>query len=230
MNIVESLRVAFGALLSNRLRSILTMLGIIIGVSAVVTLVTLGQGFQDYITGTFQSIGSNLLFIIATRPNGPNAKLIKAKPLTMDDVQAIGNPVNVPGIAAVVPSYIVGTTIVANGNSVSLAITGTTANWEDVRDWHAADGRFIDDTDVNTTARVAVLGTGVRKKLFGTGGDVVGQTIRINDIPFTVIGVLTEKGGPGPQDEILVMPITTGLTRLGAAPGRCRSANQQWRL
>src|SRR5258708_22042072 len=138
MNIVESLRVAFGALLSNRLRSILTMLGIIIRVSAVVTLVTLGQGFHDYITGTFQSIGSNLLFIIATRPHGPNAKLIKAKPLTIHDAQAIGNPVNVPGIAAVVPSYIVGTTIVANGNSVSLAITGTTANWEDVLHWHAA--------------------------------------------------------------------------------------------
>src|SRR5258708_36286788 len=100
MNIVESLRVAFGALLSNRLRSILTMLGIIIGVSAVVTLGTLGQGFQDYITGTFQSIGSNLLFIIATRPNGTNPNVIKNNPLTIDDVQAIGNPLHVPGSAS----------------------------------------------------------------------------------------------------------------------------------
>src|SRR5450432_2901795 len=152
MNALESFRVAFGALLSNRLRSILTMLGIIIGVSAVVALVTLGQGFQDYVASTFQGIGSNLLFVIATTPNGPNAKLIKAKPLTMDDVQAIANPINVPGVKAVVPSYLVGTTLVANGNSESLAISGTTANFESVRDWHTFDGRFLDDTDINTTA------------------------------------------------------------------------------
>src|SRR5664279_414435 len=223
MNALESFRVAFGALLSNRLRSILTMLGIIIGVSAVVALVTLGQGFQDYVASTFQGIGSNLLFIIAQTPNGTNAKLIKAKPLTIDDVQAIGNPLNVPGLSAVVPSYNVGTSIVANGNSDNLAITATTANWEAVRDWHLSDGRFLDDTDVNTTARVAVLGTTVVKKLFGAGADVVGQSIRINDIPFNVIGVLTEKGGLGPQDEIVVIPITTGLTRLGDASARTSS-------
>src|SRR5260221_4942658 len=141
MNLLESLRVAFGALLSNRLRSILTMLGIIVGVSAVVALVTLGQGFQDYVTGTFASIGSNLIFVIPTRPNGQDAKLIKAKPLTMDDVQAMSSPLNVPGIAAVVPRYIVGTTLVANGHSMNPAITGATAHLEDLRDLDTSDRR-----------------------------------------------------------------------------------------
>jgi putative ABC transport system permease protein len=223
MSVFESFRVAFGALFANRLRSILTMLGIIIGVGAVVSLVSLGQSFQDYIVSQFNSIGSNMLFVASSKPSGPNGNLVKVKPLTMDDAAAISNPLNVPGLEDIAPSYVVNVVVVANGNSDTLLIYGSKPSWENILEWHTSDGRFIDDNDVNTTARVAVVGTTIVTKLFGAGADAIGQEIRINGVPFHIIGVLTEKGGLGNQDETIVVPITTAQSRLGDASSRTTS-------
>ena len=225
MNIFEAFRLALTGLLSNRLRSILTMLGIIIGVSAVIALVSFGQGIQNYIANTFQSLGSNLMFILPNTPSGPNAKTIKVKPLTLEDSKAIANPQNVSGVLAVAPIYTLYATTVVNKNDLVVQVGGTTPYWQDAREWYPKEGRFIDDNDVASAAHVAVLGTSVVKKMFDPGADVVGQEIRVNSIPFRIIGVLATKGGGGlaDPDKIMIIPITTALTRLGDARARTSS-------
>jgi len=229
MNILESFRVALTGLMMNRLRSVLTMLGIIIGVGAVIALVSFGQGFQDFVNRTFQSIGSNLVFVAPSLPSGAAAKIVRPKPLTMTDVQAIANPMYVPGVAAVAPQYMVNVKVVAEANDVTIQVIGTTPVWQTVRDWTVNVGRFFDESEVSSAARVAVLGTSTVKKLFESGTDPVGQEIRINNIPFRVIGVLTSKGGAGftDQDQTVMVPITTAQTRLGPASARTTSGAYQ---
>ena len=228
MNIFEAFRLALTGLLSNRMRSILTMLGIIIGVSAVIALVSFGQGIQNYIVNTFQSLGSNLMFILPNQPSGPNAKNIKAKPLTLEDAKAIANPQNVSGLVAVAPMYSIYAMTVVNKNDLLVQVGGTTPAWQDAREWYTKEGRFIDDNDIAADSHVAVLGTSTVKKLFDAGDDVIGQDIRINNIPFRVIGVLETKGGGGlaDPDKIVLVPITTALTRLGDT--KARTSNGQY--
>jgi putative ABC transport system permease protein len=223
MRFIESLRVAWTALLSNRLRALLTMLGIVIGVAAVITLISLGQSFQTFLNAQFQSIGSNLIFVIPAVPSGPNSKTIKSKPLTYPDALAIANPLNVQGLDGVAPVYNVTARVVFGNNNPAQQITGTTTAFLNVRDWSVKEGHFFEDTDVTTAARVAVLGVDTVKKLFEDGEDPIGQDIRINNIPFRVIGVLTAKGGGsnfGSLDETVVVPISTAQTRLGNANAR----------
>src|SRR5260221_3645700 len=127
MNFFELFRLAFSALITNRLRSLLTVLGIIIGVAAVVTLVSFGQSYQSYVDSQFQGIGANMLFIGSNNPTGPNANLVKPKPLTLGDAAAIADPQNIDGITAVAPAYNVGGAIlVANSISMTQSVTGTT--------------------------------------------------------------------------------------------------------
>ncbi len=226
MAILESFRLALTGLVVNRLRSTLTMLGIIIGVSAVIALVSFGQGIQNYIVNTFQSLGANLVVVLPMTPSGPNAKNIKAKPLTMDDARAIANPFQVSGVKVVAPLYSTYAILVVGANSLVSQVSGTTPAWQDARDWYPAEGRFIDETDVATSASVAVLGTSTVKKLFKAQAEPLGEAVRINNIPFKVIGVLKAKGGGGSlvdPDEVIVVPITTALTRLGDETARTSS-------
>src|SRR4051812_6987786 len=123
MNFLELFRVAISALMANRLRSVLTMLGIIIGVGAVLALISFGQGFQNYVNQSVQSFGTNQLTINKTNPSGPNAKLLKSKSLTMDDAAAIANPQNVSGLIGVSPEFSAGGSIVANGNTSTANVT-----------------------------------------------------------------------------------------------------------
>ena len=196
MNLLELFRIAVSALLSNRLRSALTMLGIIIGVGAVLALVSFGQGFQNYVNQSVQSFGTNQLTINQTNPSGPNAKLLKSKPLTMADAQAIANPSNVTGLAGVSPEFSAGNnlSIVANSNTASSDVTGVTASWLTVRDRVLKAGRFITQADVDTSERVAVIGTTTVTDLFGTDLDPLGQEIRVSNVTFTVIGLLETSG------------------------------------
>ncbi len=214
MRLVESLRVALSALLANRLRSALTMLGIVIGVAAVIALVSLGQGFQRYVNNQFQALGSNLIMVFPANPGGPNARTVKPKPLTMDDARAIANPIYVSDVQAVAPEFSVSSTVTANANSLGMGVTGTIPAWSQVRDWAVADGRFIEDTDIESSARVVVLGATTVAKLLDPGSEPVGQLIRINNIPFRVIGVLVTKGGVGNADQVAIVPISTAQTRL----------------
>ncbi len=225
MSFLESFRLALAGLLANRLRSALTMLGLIIGVGAVIALVSFGQGFQDYVGSTFEAIGSNLLFVVSSRPTSPDGKILRPKPLTLADAQAIANPSNVPGLMAVAPTYGVVAKLIANGNTVTEQISGITPAWQIVRDWPVSEGRFIEDVDVTAASRVAVLGTGAAKKLFE--GDAVGEDLRINNIPFRVIGILQEKGGLGNEDQTVLIPITTAQTRLADSSARTTSGEYQ---
>ncbi|HLY27913.1 MAG TPA: ABC transporter permease [Aggregatilineales bacterium] len=228
MSIIESFRIAIRGLLANRLRSGLTMLGLVIGIGSVISLVSFGNGFQSYVNQTFSSIGSNLLFIVAIPTTGPDAKSLKSKPLTMDDAVAIANPQNVAGIAAVAPQYTLIGKMVENGYDFTGQVLGVTPPWQNIRNWPLTEGRFIEDTDVSQQTRVAVLGSAAVSKLFDGGTDPVGQDIRINNVPFRIVGTLQEKGGIGNPDLSVLIPISTAQARM--ADSTVRTANGQYKV
>ncbi len=217
MTILESIRVALSGLASNRLRALLTMLGIIIGVGAVIALVSFGQGVERYVKSRFESIGSNLLFVFSSTPQGSNPA--EVKPITLADTDSIGNPLYVPSVARAAAEYDVFCIVVSGHNDTGLAVSGVTPTYQDVREWYPSEGRFIEDADVTTSARVAVLGKSIVTKLFDPSVDPVGQTIRLNNIPFRVIGTMETRGGTafGDADAVIFIPISTGQTRLADA-------------
>jgi putative ABC transport system permease protein len=215
--LLDSIRIAISGLAANRLRALLTMLGIIIGVGAVIALVSFGQGVERYVKRTFQSIGSNLLFVFAQAPANSNADL---KPITMDDATAIGNPLNAPSVSLVATQYNVFAVISFGREAIALTVAGVSPSYSDIRDWRPSAGRFVDDEDISLASRVVSLGTAVVKALFPPDIDPIGQTIRINNVPFRVIGVMEERGGSGfggNEDEVLFIPISTAQTRLTQA-------------
>src|SRR5579859_578592 len=147
MSPFELFLLALGALLHNRLRSLLTVLGIVIGVAAVIALVSFGTSYQNYVDSQFQGIGATRLFISQSRPNGVAAQGFKAKPLTMGDVKAIENPNNAPDVATVAPMFNVSGTLVANSESMSASLTGTTETYLTVQGQQIAVGRFVSAAD-----------------------------------------------------------------------------------
>ncbi len=219
MNLLESTRVALHSLGANKLRSTLTMLGIIIGVGAVIALLSVGQGAGAAITSQIQGIGSNLIFVFPGQSSqaGVRAALGTASTLTLADSAALEESSCCPDIAEVAPIYSRSAQVTAGGNNTNTTVTGTTPSYETVRNFHAARGRFFDTRDLDTAARVAVLGTMTAKTLFGNQ-DPVGQPIKINRVPFKVIGIMEEKGGTSSfgssQDDVIIMPITSAQRRL----------------
>jgi putative ABC transport system permease protein len=216
MNVLESMRVALRSLGANKLRSTLTMLGIIIGVGAVIALLSIGQGAGAAITEQVQGIGSNLIIVFpgaVTRAGQPPT----SGTLTLTDSNALEDRVCCPSIAVVAPVYQRTAQISYGGNNVNSQVTGVTPSYEAVRNWRTASGRFIDERDLQTSARVTVIGKATAKNLFGTQ-DPIGKSIKINRIPFKVIGVMVEKGGTsmfgGNQDDVLFVPLTTAGQRL----------------
>ena len=220
MNLVESFRIALRALTANKMRSILTMLGIIIGVAAVIALMSVGQGVQALVQEQLQSAGSNLLIIIPgsikdAQPGDPRTRR-PSNPLTNGDWLAIRDPLNVPHILAAVPEADGRANVSYGKTTLNLTITGTNDEYPFVRNFYPADGRFISAEDVAGEARVAVLGKDVAKKLFPSDVYPIGQSIRINNIPFRVIGVMEGKGGGsfGSFDTLVFVPVTTAQQRL----------------
>ena len=192
MNIWESVRLAVKALVANKMRAALTMLGIIIGVGAVITLMSVGQGVQEYITAQFQSIGSNLFFVM---PGSTTVELKKPAYLTTKDVEALRDPVLAPDVLYVAPEASTGKLVSIPGEDKEEQIRGVTAEYSLVRGWKPAVGRFITHEDNQTLARVAVLGKETANYFFPDNPDPSGEIVRINGIPFRVIGVMEEKGG-----------------------------------
>jgi len=220
MNLLESFRIALRALAANKMRSILTMLGIIIGVAAVIALMSVGQGVQAMITEQLQSAGSNLLIIMPgslkdAQPGDPRLQR-PSNPLTNGDWMAIRDPLNVPHLLAVVPEADGRASVTFGKTTMSLAVTGTNEEYPFVRNFMPADGRFLNEEDVLGEGRVAVLGSNVAEKLFPADIYPLGQSIRINNIPFRVIGVMEKKGGGsfGSFDDIVFVPFTTAQQRL----------------
>ena len=219
MNFYEAVRVAMLALAANKLRSGLTMLGIIIGVGAVIALLSLGRGVEKFFVDQFTSLGTNLLFIVPGQLGGgpPQERGRDVGILTMNDSYAIANPLRVPDVIAVSPE-VTGRVVVARGSSdLDVSVSGVTASYQDALLGDAAIGSFIGETDVQERSRVVVLGSDVFGSLFDPNEDPLEQTIRVNNILFRVIGVMEERGagiGGANLDETIFVPLTTASDRL----------------
>jgi len=230
MSIAESLRLALRALTANKLRAALTMLGIVIGVGAVITLMSAGEGVSVYIEEQFQGIGTNLLFVFPgsqeETSGGPPGSSAVAAELTISDAEALSDPIRAPDVAAVAPQ-VFNTAIVATGRRDTVSqVQGVTPEFSRVRNWFPEVGSFIDPEDMNSRARVAVLGQTVVEDLFPDNPYPLDQTVKISGIPFRVIGVLEAKGGSefGDVDNSVMVPLTTAQTRL--FPSRSRSGER----
>jgi len=227
VSIVESLQIALDGLVANKLRAILTMLGIIIGVAAVIVMLGIGRGAQANIEAQIQSNGTNLLYVRpgSSQQSGVRQAQGSAATLTYADAQALAEPGAAPAVAAVAPEYNAFGQVVYQGTNTNSRVTGVTPEYLGVRILQMASGDFIDAAAVDAKSTVAVLGANVAKTLFGDA-DPVGQSIRINNVAFRVIGVLASKGGTGfgSLDDQVMVPITTAQARLSSG-GQFRGSN-----
>ncbi len=218
MSFSESLRIALRGLATNKLRAALTMLGIIIGVAAVITLLSVGQGVEQYVTAQFQGIGSSLLFVFpggSEEQSGPGGAA-REKPLTNQDGEALADPYQVPGAKAAALEFFGVGTVEYGRETLSLQVSGVSPNYQQVRQFFVEAGSFFTETDDRAAARVAVIGQTVVKTLFPGGEYPIGQTIKINRLPFKVVGVLEPKGGGlfGDQDAVVLIPLGAAQQRL----------------
>ncbi len=224
MSVFESIRLALRALSANKLRAGLTMLGVIIGVAAVIALVSIGRGAQAAITSQIESIGTNLLFVRpgSSQQGGVRGAQGSASTLTLEDGQALVGIDGIQGIAPEVDSF---AQAVYQGNNSNTRVVGVTPDFESVRNFHAASGEFISAANVSANALVTCLGSAVAQTLF-PDQDPLDQSIRINNVPFRVTCVMETKGGTGflSQDNQIFVPITTAQTRL-ARGARFRGGN-----
>ncbi len=216
MTIIESIRIALRSLAANKLRAALTMLGIIIGVAAVIALMGIGRGAQQAINSQINSMGTNLIFVSpgSTSQAGVRTNQGSAQTLTYDDAVALSTE-GLSAVAAVAPEVRSGGQAVYQGNNVNTQIVGVTPEYETVRNFKVQSGEFINPANVTARSTVAVIGAGIMNNLFN-GEDPVGQTLRINNVGFKVIGVLESKGGSGfgNQDDQILVPLTTVAARL----------------
>ena len=213
MNIRQSVRIAFHALSANKLRATLTMLGIIIGVGAVVGLLAIGQGAQLAILQQIRGIGSNLIFVMAGSMSSGTAFTgnLGSEMLTLDDAEAIARPQNCPNCQAVAPQYDHSAEIVYRTASVYTNVTGTTPEFQHIRNYAADQGQFFTHQDVASAARVAAIGADVAEELFGAE-DPIGRIVRINRVPFRIIGVFAKRGTGtfgDTRDRVVLVPLTT---------------------
>jgi putative ABC transport system permease protein len=212
MDLVSTLKIAMRALARNKMRSVLTMLGIIIGVGAVIAMVGIGQGADQTVQQQIAAMGSNMLFVSSGSMNRGGLRMGwgNTKTLVMDDVTAILK--ECPAVAAAAPGTGTSAQVVFGNDNWGTRITGTTPDYFEIRNWPFQSGTSFSQEDVRMAANVAVLGDTVRRNLFGTT-DPVGQTIRIKNLPFVVVGVLTPKGQSAAmgddQDDVIIAPLTT---------------------
>jgi len=217
MNVFESVRIAMRALAANKLRSTLTMLGIIIGVGSVIALMSIGRGAQKYVTDQFAGLGSNLLFIAPGQlSDGPPQERSNIKLLTLGDMQAIGDRANVPDVKAVSAEFNSRATVTRGKKDMQAEVHATLPSYRDVINWDVAQGSFLTQNDFDEHARVVVLGADAYTKLFEPNEYPLDQIVRVNNLPFRVIGVMVKKGGGlgGNQDEGIFVPLTTAQDRL----------------
>jgi putative ABC transport system permease protein len=217
MNMTESVRVALRALGANKLRAALTMLGMIIGVGAVIALMSIGQGVQASVTSQIKGLGSNLLFVTpgATSSGGVRAQAGTAPTLTSEDAEAIINSGQVPQALAVAPEAGNFGQVVANGQNTFTRLNGVTPDFLGVRNFSIAEGEFFTPEQISARSLVAVLGATSRQNLFAES-DAIGQTVRVNNVNLRVVGVMASKGAQaqGNQDDVIYVPLSTMQTRL----------------
>ncbi len=214
MNIGQAIVEALDSLNANRLRSGLTILGIIIGVGAVIAMLSVGQGAQSTITSAISGIGTNLLFVFS---GNDTQDIRNPRPLTLADAQALMDPLQAPDVEAVSPSIQGGAEITSpSGKTARNTIVGATPTYFSMQNYTVTEGSVLTEENELGNASVAVIGPSIADKLFGRHEGVVGSTIRINGEPFRVIGVLASKGGSsfGNEDSRIVVPFSTAQIRL----------------
>ncbi|GAB4577813.1 MAG: ABC transporter permease [Anaerolineales bacterium] len=217
MNFFQSFFEALESLTANKMRSGLTILGIVIGVGAVIAMLAVGRGAEASVTSSIEGIGTNLLIV------RQDNEVTNAKPLTLADAEAMLDPFAAPSVLEVAPQISSNHEVSVGSNSLRTGVLGVTPSYETVRNSPVQEGEFITEEHLNGRASVAVIGTNVAEELFDRTVGVIGETIRISGQPFRVIGVLETQGGGdfgnSPDDSILV-PLTTSQLRLAHLPAR----------
>ena len=215
MNYLANLRLAWNSLRSNKMRSFLTVLGVVIGVSAVISVISIGTGAQAQVNSQISSLGTNLLVV---RPQAPTVNGVKlaasyATSLTIADGEAIAQ--QAPAVTAVAPEIDKNFQVIYRNQNANVAVDGTTATYPEVRKAQVASGRFLLPVDSQDAALTCDLGATVASDLFGSANPV-GQTVQISQLPFTVVGVMAAKGQAGPSnpDNSIFVPVTTAEFRL----------------
>lgn len=218
MIIFQSILEALESLATNKLRSGLTIIGIVIGVAAVISIVSIGRGAENTITGSIQGIGTNLLFVF----RGGSEEVRNPKPLTLGDANAIADPFQAPSIEGVAPVLNGSVAISFGGESAQTSLEGVTPIYSQVRNIAVSEGEFFREEHLLERASVVLLGSEVAKRLFGQTEGLVGETVRIEGQPFRVLGILESKGGSGfgNQDDRILVPFTTVQSRLLRRPTR----------
>ncbi|BAJ62799.1 ABC transporter permease [Anaerolinea thermophila] len=213
MIVLQSIIEALQSLTANKLRSALTILGIVIGVAAVIAMLAVGNGAQAAITGSISGIGTNLLFVFTGNLEG---NIRNAKPLTLGDVDAIKDAFQAPHVANAAPAIQADREVSFGGERTRPTLIGITPEYLEVRNFKLSEGEPINETHILERASVALIGTEVADKLFGTREGITGQVIRIEGQPFRILGVLESKGGGafGSQDNVVMVPFSTAQERL----------------
>ena len=222
MNVLMIIRIAFRALARNKTRAALTMLGIIIGVSAVIVMVSIGQGAQATVQAQIESMGTNLLFVSAGAQNVGGVRSgtgdSGTNTLTVEDLEAIRR--EVPSVAYVSPVVNARSQLISGNQNWSTSVQGVSEQFTEIRKWAVGGGAFFTDSDVRSAARVIVLGQTIADNLF-PGQDAVGQTLRVSNMPFRVVGVMGRKGQDAQgrdQDDTAFAPYTSVQKKILGSP------------
>ncbi|MBN1934101.1 MAG: ABC transporter permease [Anaerolineae bacterium] len=222
MDLLESFLTALDSLMTNKMRAVLTTLGIIIGVAAVITLLSIGNGVSATIEGQIEGIGSNLIAVMTDRDNSDGYPA-----LSMSDVAALQDQLYAPSVGRVAAEVQGTQQVLYGGRETRVTVSGVTANYFSTRNQEIDFGDLFTEEDINNQVRVAVLGSGVVEDLFTDGEYPIDMSIRIHGVQYQVIGVLVSKGGMGManQDDQVYVPLTTAQVRLYS--GRTRSGERK---
>ena len=217
MTLWRTLGVALSALARNKLRSFLTVLGVVIGVGAVIAMVSIGEGAKARVASAFEKLGTNMLLVHSgsTKTRGMRGGSGTRPSLTWEDLQAIRQ--EVPHVRHAAPRVSSRMQAISEQRNWQTSVSGTTQEYFDIRNWPMASGRRFTRAEVENKAKVAVIGLTVVKELFGLGTDPLGLTIRLNRIPYRVVGVASEKGASGrggDNDDVVFIPVTTYLAKV----------------
>jgi putative ABC transport system permease protein len=212
MNLWQPFFEALESLSANKLRSGLTILGIVIGVAAVIAMISIGRGAENTITGSIQGIGTNLLFVFRSGSD----EVRNPKPITLGDASAISDPFQAPSVADVAPILQGSGKVAFSAESTVTSILGVTPSYSPVRNSNVKEGEFIREEHILGQASVVLLGTEVADRLFGRTEGLTGETVRIEGHPFRIIGILAERGGSSfnNEDDQVLVPLTTAQSRL----------------
>ncbi len=212
MNLAQTFLEALESLNGNKLRSGLTVLGIVIGVAAVIAMLSVGRGAEASITGSISGIGTNLLFVFRSF----SEEVRNPKPLTLGDAQAIRDPFQAPSVAAVAPALQGNVEVSFGGELANTQVVGATPEYLSVSNYQITEGEYITEEHILGRASVVLVGPDVADKLFDRREGITGETVRIEGQPFRVLGVLESRGGGafGSQDDLVIVPFSTAQTRL----------------